>query len=127
MRRFLLIFMLCLLPLQWSWAAAARVCEHERAAAHFGHHEHQHGADAALESASLESASLESDADASAHAALQPHPDCHTCHGMGAGFLTGLDAPAAQWSGASLRPYRGAALPEPPPGSLLRPPSSFVA
>ncbi|WP_279614229.1 hypothetical protein [Comamonas antarctica] len=127
MRRFLLIFMLCLLPLQWSWAAAARVCEHERAAAHFGHHEHQHGAGAALESASLESAALESDADASAHAALQPHPDCHTCHGMGAGFLTGLDAPAAQWSGASLRPYHGAALPEPPPGSLLRPPSSFVA
>ncbi|WP_315128913.1 hypothetical protein [Comamonas antarctica] len=122
MRRFLLIFMLCLLPLQWSWAAAARVCEHERAAAHFGHHEHQHGAGAALESAALES-----DADASGHAALQPHPDCHTCHGMGAGFLTGLDAPAAQWSGASLRPYHGAALPEPPPGSLLRPPSSFVA
>lgn len=118
MRRYLLIFMLCLLPLQWSWAAAARVCEHEQGAAHFGHHEHRHSVDADA---------LSGESDAAAHASLQPHPDCHTCHGMGVGYLRDMDAAPAQWSGGSVRPYHGAALPEPPPGSLLRPPSSFVA
>lgn len=46
-RRFLAIFMLVVLPFQFSWAAAASYCAHESSpdAAHFGHHEHQHHAD----------------------------------------------------------------------------------
>lgn len=118
MRRFILIFMMCLLPLQWSWAAAARVCEHGRGSSHFGHHAHQHGAG---------EEALQSDNSASVHAALQPHADCHSCHGLGVGFLPTLDVPPAQWSGGFVRRYASAAFPEPPPGSLLRPPSSFVA
>lgn len=51
LRRLVLILMLALLPLQWTWAAAASVCQHEEIVAtadgslpspHFGHHEHQH-------------------------------------------------------------------------------------
>lgn len=48
MRRWLLIFVLALLPLQFSWAAVARYCGHENAApgsgTHFGHHPHEHTA-----------------------------------------------------------------------------------
>ena len=41
MRRWLLIFLLFLLPLQLSWAASAAYCEHERDTqpGHWGHHE----------------------------------------------------------------------------------------
>jgi hypothetical protein len=44
-RRWLTIFLLLLLPLQFSWAAAASYCGHETsasAAQHFGHHAHAH-------------------------------------------------------------------------------------
>lgn len=38
--------MLCLLPLQISWAAVADYCEHDqdKAAQHFGHHDDEHKA-----------------------------------------------------------------------------------
>lgn len=41
MRRWLLIFLLVLLPFQLSWAASAAYCEHERDTQpeHWGHHE----------------------------------------------------------------------------------------
>lgn len=44
MRRFLVLLMLCLLPLQISWAAVAEYCGHEqgKAAHHFGHHDEEH-------------------------------------------------------------------------------------
>lgn len=44
MRRFILSLLLVLLPLQFSWAAAAAYCGHETGAAaqHFGHHDHRH-------------------------------------------------------------------------------------
>ncbi len=44
MRRFLLLFLLCLLPLQMSWAAVADYCGHEqdKTAQHFGHHDDEH-------------------------------------------------------------------------------------
>mgnify|MGYP006898455926 CR=1 FL=1 len=46
MRRFLILVMLCLLPLQVSWAAVSDYCGHEqeKAAQHFGHHDHDHKA-----------------------------------------------------------------------------------
>lgn len=118
MRRLVLIFMMCLLPLQWSWAAAARVCEHEQTAAHFGHHEHRHGGDADAPAG---------EASASANEALQLHPDCHTCHGIGVAYLPTSDAAQPPWAEGFVRACGGAAFPEPPPGSLLRPPSYFVA
>jgi len=44
MRHWLAIFILALLPLQFSWAAVAVYCGHEAGqhAEHLGHHEHQH-------------------------------------------------------------------------------------
>ena len=42
MRRWLQIFLLFLLPFQFSWAASAAYCQHERDVQprHWGHHEH---------------------------------------------------------------------------------------
>jgi hypothetical protein len=52
MRRWLLVALLFVLPLQSIWAAAVPYCAHEAkpgATAHFGHHEHEHqGATSAL-------------------------------------------------------------------------------
>lgn len=44
MQRILLLVMLCLLPLQISWAAVSSYCEHEhgKSAQHFGHHDDEH-------------------------------------------------------------------------------------
>ena len=46
MKRYLAIFLLVLLPLQFSWAAMAGYCEHETTvtAKHQGHHSHDHAA-----------------------------------------------------------------------------------
>ena len=46
MRRALLVFLLFLMPLQLSWAAAAAYCDHEEGSnrTHFGHHQHHHNA-----------------------------------------------------------------------------------
>jgi len=44
MRRSVILLLLCLLPLQTSWAAVADFCGHEqgKAAQHFGHHNDEH-------------------------------------------------------------------------------------
>ncbi len=73
MRRWLLVFLLALLPLQLSWAAVAAYCQHGQVSdrgAHFGHHEHQQA---------------EADADGHQHQAAKkglyaPDCDCATCH-----------------------------------------------
>lgn len=48
MRRWFTIFLLILLPCQFTWAAAAAYCQHEKStsARHIGHHEHEHKAHA---------------------------------------------------------------------------------
>ena len=81
MRRFFLILLLFVLPLQMSWAAASAYCLHEegKAAQHLGHHSHQHKA----------AADQPSDADQSSgkSAKGQPHSDCNVCHGIGHAWL----------------------------------------
>ena len=44
MRRYLIIFFIVFLPLQFAWGAAARYCVHEKVdqVSHFGHHAHVH-------------------------------------------------------------------------------------
>jgi hypothetical protein len=47
MRRLIAVFMLALLPFQFSWSAVAAYCMHESSTAqsqHLGHHEHKHEA-----------------------------------------------------------------------------------
>lgn len=111
LRRLVLILMLALLPVQWTWAAAASVCQHEEivltdeAHAHFGHHEHQH-----------EGAPADAGTDS----------DCPSCH-FAAPVLPmpqqGAQAPLLAASPAT--PYLRsitAGLPE----RLIRPPHQFL-
>ena len=83
MRRWLAIFILALLPLQFSWAAVAAYCGHESGqhAEHLGHHEHQHTDHA--------------QADQDRAPADQPPPasfhfDCGHCHGTCASIPTAV-------------------------------------
>lgn len=118
MRRLVLIVMMCLLSFQWSWAAAASVCEHEQGKAHFGHHEHKHsGADEAQQVSS----------DTSDEGAINYHPDCQTCHGIGAACLASLPVDAQSWADDGPLPAYGWFVPEPPIQSFLRPPLNLVA
>ena len=70
MKKFLAIFLLVLLPLQYSWAAMASYCEHETSvtAKHPGHHTHDH--------ASIDQQESSKNAPQSAG---MDH-DCATCH-----------------------------------------------
>ena len=64
MRRWVLVFLLIVMPFQMVWGAAATYCEHEKqGATHFGHHEHKHHG------------SEQSD-----HGVAGVHADCGTCH-----------------------------------------------
>lgn len=89
MRRWLAILMLVLLPFQFTWAAVASYCGHERGVAsqHFGHHEHQHHAD---------STAKQVDGDAAGKTPGGNDLDCAHCHGSCSGIvspLTGLVSP----------------------------------
>ena len=70
MRRLLFILLMLAMPLQSVWAAAASYCTHEAAptTAHFGHHAHQHGADADKSNSGTNQSPSSLDM------------DCHTCH-----------------------------------------------
>jgi hypothetical protein len=71
MKKFFLILLLLVLPLQMSWAAASAYCQHEQdsSARHLGHHGHEH-------KAKSEQTPAKKDAG-------QPHSDCNFCHGIG--------------------------------------------
>ncbi|WP_132258155.1 cation efflux protein, CzcI family [Paucimonas lemoignei] len=72
MKKLLMILLLTILPLQYSWAAAAVYCQHEQGhASHFGHHSHQH-----------QGHSDQSEADGKSKV-KQFHSDCEYCHFFG--------------------------------------------
>lgn len=73
MRRWVSIFLLMILPLQFSYAAAAAYCQHETetGAGHFGHHVHQHHDLGA------------SKEPAKGKSSLQLDQDCGVCHSGG--------------------------------------------
>lgn len=70
MRRLVLICMMLLLPVQWTWSATASYCAHETGLAsnHFGHHDHQHkvSSNEATKDSKTAPAGLDT--------------DCHYCH-----------------------------------------------
>ena len=77
MSRLIAVFKLALLPFQFSWAAVASYCMHERTSAqaqHVGHHEHKH-----------ETADLPNKAEQGLQAADTFDVDCCLCHGLGIG------------------------------------------
>ncbi|MCE1239696.1 MAG: hypothetical protein LWW83_07265 [Azonexaceae bacterium] len=76
MRRWVSIFLLIILPLQVSWAAAAVYCQHEAGTGqHFGHHDHKHQAGDGESSGKSPSLSVDN--------------DCAVCH---AGCVAALTA-----------------------------------
>lgn len=79
MRRIFAILLMALLPVQFTWAAVTSYCGHESGAAsqHFGHHEHQHNADAVAKKVDGSSASKTLGSD---------DLDCAHCHGSCAGM-----------------------------------------
>ena len=114
--RKLIIFFLIVLPLQWSTAAVAAYCQHEtesKAQQHVGHHAHEHQASADLGG----SDPADSDFDA----------DCPSCHAHYVQVVIPVDhAATPKCGGHNATPYR-TTLPEPPPGSLFRPPLANLA
>jgi hypothetical protein len=96
MKKFFLILLLLVLPLQMSWAAASAYCQHEQdqTARHLGHHGHEHQDKAEQPPAKKD--------------AGQPHSDCNFCHGIGQASFP-IDS----------------ALPLLRPGSAAVPPSPF--
>jgi hypothetical protein len=86
MRRYLAIFLLVLLPLQFSWAAMASYCEHETSvtAKHPGHHTHDHASVDHQESSKNSPQSTGMD------------HDCATCHmGCAAALVNDLNTTTA--------------------------------
>lgn len=66
-KKLLLILLLTILPIQYSWSMAAVYCQHEPAkVSHFGHHGHQHQA--------------QSDEDPDHGKPVKVHSDCEVCH-----------------------------------------------
>jgi hypothetical protein len=78
MRRWLLVFLLFVLPLQFTWASAAGYCRHEQevGARHVGHHSHEHAGDREAVSKAAQAAADDGDATA---LGLE-HSDCSFCH-----------------------------------------------
>lgn len=78
MRRLVLICIMLLLPVQWTWAAAAAYCAHESSpsSGHIGHHEHVH-----------KSSSTEDLKKAQASKAAALDLDCGYCHLSAAQWL----------------------------------------
>jgi hypothetical protein len=126
MRRLVLIFMMFLLPLQWSWAAAASVCEHEGDTTHFGHHEHKHSG-AAESMHQVSSGTWDEGGAEGGEGTVNYHPDCHACHGIGTACLASISVDAQAWAGEGPLPAYGRFIPEPPIQTFLRPPLNLVA
>jgi hypothetical protein len=78
MRRWLALFLLAFIPLQFTWAAVSPYCEHERGAQaeHFGHHGHDH--EAAANGSNSPDPAKTGGVD----------PDCGPCHSGGMTAVT---------------------------------------
>jgi len=78
-KKLLLILLLTILPIQYSWSMAAVYCQHEDSkVTHFGHHGHDHQAQA--------------DDDAGKSKTGKPHGDCEVCHHAVQLSVPGADA-----------------------------------
>lgn len=119
MTRLLLIVLMLVLPVQWSWAAAASVCAHEKTteSVHFGHHEHAHQGAAAVGEAG----------DDAQTGSLAAHPDCGVCHGMNSAFIPAFDSITQPWTNRSFYEPYVSAVPGRFVDTLLRPPLALVS
>jgi hypothetical protein len=108
MRRWLATFLLVLLPLQFSWAAAASYCQHETGPAtkHFGHHEHKHHQDSNTTSDDLK---------------LSVDADCAACHAGCAAATVTVSSLALDTAPAVPAPWFPHAPASPPKAQPERP------
>jgi len=83
MQRIVLVLLLMLLPVQWTWAAAASICRHETSihANHFGHHEHRHDHTTSVTLSVDVADDIQGQSDSGVHA------DCATCHAAVPGLM----------------------------------------
>ena len=128
MRSFVLFVLLAIFPLQWSWAAVASVCQHEadRAAQHWGHHDHGHaGAESPSKSNSADKVADPSSDGGVLKLKASFDTDCHG-HGFTALMGSNLVSPTF-WSGGPGSSVYRCQIPEGSPDRLLRPPSSHLA
>ncbi|MGY4828565.1 DUF2946 family protein [Sphaerotilaceae bacterium SBD11-9] len=82
MRRWLAILLLVILPLQFSWVAAASLCQHEQdvSTQHVGHHEHQHKASSDKPNTATDAHGLQADkSDGKGKQSAEMHADCAYC------------------------------------------------
>jgi len=117
MRRLISVLILALLPLQIGWATVASYCGHEsdRAAQHFGHHEHEHHADSGH---AAEFDGSKGSGDTGANLFGTSDGDCSTCHLHLADAIFLITAPLAGTHALSPPPqpeYRPHAVPTTPP------------
>ena len=116
MRRFVLLFLMLILPLQWSWAAVASVCRHETgsAAQHLGHHDHEHGA-------VLDDATADATTDIDG-VKVWFDADCCSYHGLSLAGLISVPVAHPVCSGSVLLGYSAHSRPDHVPDQPLRPP-----
>lgn len=114
MRRFIAIVLMLLVPFQWSWSAAASLCEHEANGAHFGHHVHKH------------EASPEVDGPDKGASNGGYHADCHSCH-LYVACVGSASSDRHLWPSEAMFPKSEGFLPDPPIESFFRPPLSLAS
>ena len=98
MTRWLLLFFVLVMPVQFAWSASAVYCEHEKVPTtlHFGHHVHVHK-DVDAQDA------LDSDETGNVAVPLA-HPDCSYCHVSVAQVPVGLTGVLPAPYGHSVQP-----------------------
>lgn len=130
MRRVLLVVLVVLLSLQWTWAAAAAYCRHEvgAGASHLGHHAHEHegpGANEVEKSAGLSAAEVPHAPDSTDP--LGADPDCGACHAGATAMLAEPAAMARTLKAPSTQTPYLRAVTEGVPERLIRPPLQRLA
>ena len=116
MRRFVLLFLMLILPLQWSWAAVASVCRHETgsAAQHLGHHVHEHAV-------ALDDTTADTTTDTDG-VNVWFDADCCSFHGLSLAGLSSVPVAHAVCNGSVLLGYSAHSRPDHVPDHPLRPP-----
>lgn len=113
MRRWLAVFLLVFLPLQFTWSVAAAYCQHESAPAqHFGHHQHKHQDDGGFKDSKSAPSGIDE--------------DCAFCHAGCASALVGLFEAIPTVAGVVSPPWVPDALGS-PPGDLPERPNWIVS
>lgn len=110
MRRLAAIFVLIVLPLQWTYAAVAEYCQHEAnrtAQQHVGHHAHNH-------------VDPPSDQDGSKNGSLDW--DCPACHHSAGAFVPSVTVDGLPTGASRMVVLSSRVIPHRAPDNPFRPP-----